>query len=360
MAASASPILTRDVAGTDPLARILFERLRLAPLRFALAFFLAGAAYLFGLAAVFGYLFNRTGVTASLADPFNQLNFLVIFPGVAYYYLWQPGAIAGVYAAVDRLASIRSGQQDVLWLKIKWTHAHSRIWIAGLSVGLLSMVAGGYDNLSRLGLWWYAANPLMIGVLQLARGAIFYMLTVSLTRHIAFTVCLSRCYRQFEMPLIVLPTRSPGMRAVGQYAFSFTALAAIVALNLGTAPVLATKLGVDYPYQVAAYLILAPLAFFLPMWQAHRYMARRRDNILNDLAERFQAEYARLLSCLEQPDQDSAPILERLNLLHASYQWTRKVSSWPIDTELFYRLAATILAPFAFTLLQVLLDRFLR
>ena len=125
------------------------------------------------------------------------------------------------------------------------------------------------------------------------------------------------------------------MRAVGQYAFLFTALAAIIALNLGTAPVLSPKLGVDYPYQVAAYLVLAPLAFFLPLWQAHRHMARRRENILNDLADRFKSEHARLLMCLSQNDQDASPSLKRLRLLREGYEWTRKVSTWPIDTELF-------------------------
>src|SRR5579859_351726 len=360
MSMEAGPISAIDVAGSDPLARLLLTRWRLTPLQLALVFLLAGIGYLVGLAGLFGFLVARGQIFASLADPFNQLNFFFIFPGVAYYFLWQPGAIASVYLAISQLAEKEPGEQDALWRDIKRTHAHSRWWLAGLAVGLLGMAAGGYDNLSRLGVWWYAANPLMIVILQLARGLVFYMLIVSLTRHIAFTLSLNRCYRQFELPLAVLPTRSAGMRAVGQYAFSFTALAAIVALNLGTAPVLTAKLGLDYPFQVAAYLVLAPSAIFLPLWQAHRYMARRRESILNDLAERCQSEYARLIQGLSQTNQDATQSLERLRLLQDGYQWTKKVSTWPIDTDLFYRLAATIVAPFAFTLLQVLLDRLLR
>jgi hypothetical protein len=73
-----------DMMGSDPLARLLW-RLRLSPTQLAGLFFFAGAGYLFGLAAAFGYLWPSPAYVASEIDYFNQLNFLIIFPTVAYY-----------------------------------------------------------------------------------------------------------------------------------------------------------------------------------------------------------------------------------------------------------------------------------
>jgi hypothetical protein len=352
---SVEALSVADIIGGDPLGR-LAERAQLRPIRLAQIFFLAGAAYLGGLAAAFGYLLPRSGLVASQADVFNQLNFFIIFPAVAFYYLWQPAALTRVYADIRYLTP--DEVEAALWQGIRRINAHPGWWLAGGAFAALGMAAGALDNAARLGVWWYAANWLMIAILQIFRGLVFYMLASIVGRHFAATVGLNRCYRQFEIPLMVLPARRGGIRAVGRYAFSFTVLLAVVGLNLGTAPILSLRMGADYPYQVAAYFLVAPLGFILPLWQAHQHMVQNRDRRLNDLAGQFQAEYTRLLERLGRSQEAAGT--ERLKSIEEAYDWTRKALTWPFNPELIYQLAATIVAPFAFTLLQVLLDRLLK
>ena len=116
---SANPLSISDIIGSDPLAYLL-QRLRLSPLQFAMIFFLAGVGYVGGLASAFGYLWLRQGIVAGQSDIFNQLNFFIIFPAVAFYYLWQPTAIARVYAAIRNLTP--DEVEAALWYGIRRTN----------------------------------------------------------------------------------------------------------------------------------------------------------------------------------------------------------------------------------------------
>jgi hypothetical protein len=244
-----------------------------------------------------------------------------------------------------------------LWSKIKRINAHPGWWLAAALAALLGIVAGTSDNVARMGQWWYTANGLMVAILQLFRGLIYYMLTMAAARHFAAALGLNYCYQQFHIPFSILPARQAGLRDVGRYAFSFTVLVAVVGLNIGTAPLLSTNMGADYPAQVVAYFLLAPAAFILPLWQAHRYLARHRDRLLGDLAGQHQAEYAQLFDELRADGTGASAKLERLKVIHETYELTRKASTWPFSYELLSQLAATIVLPFLFILLQVLLNR---
>ncbi len=346
-----------DIMGSDPLAH-LFWRLRISPARLALIFFLAGVGYLFGLSAAFGYLWPSLVHLASGVDYFNQLNFLIIFPTIAYYYLWQPAAIEKVYLAIRRLTP--DEVEPALWSRIRRINVHRGWWLAALLAALLGIVAGTIDNGSRMGLSWYTANSLMAAILEAFRGLIFYMLPMAAARHFAAALGFNQCYRHFQIPLTILPARHSGLRDVGRYALSFTVLVAVVGLNIGTAPLLSSQMGVDYPAQVVAYFLFAPAAFLLPLWQAHRYMERHRDRLLGDLAHQHQAEYARLFDDLRESGAGASASLERLKVLHETYELTRKATTWPISLELMSQLAATIVLPFLFIFLQVLLNRFVK
>lgn len=347
----------RDIYGSDPLAHLLLGRWRLRPWVIALISLLVGVCYMGGLAAAFGYFRPRPGIVASQSDIFNQLNFFIVFPVVMFYYLWQPAKIVQVYDAVCYHVQARDETAVSLLQAIRRLNAHPGWWLPGVFVCLLGMTVGVYDSFSRLGIWWYTANWLMAAVLQLVRGIIFYALIVVVARHLATTVGLNRLYARFPIPVRVLPiTHAGGIQTVGQYAFSFTAAAAVVGINLGTVPILSTRIAVDYPFQVLAYFLLAPLGFFLPLLQAHSHMAQNRNRVLDGLAAQFQAEYTRLLRLVADNDQEAAESLARLKIIQETYEWTRKSPTWPFDTSTLYRLGATIVAPFSFALLQIVLE----
>jgi hypothetical protein len=350
---------TRDIYGSDPLAKVLLGRWRVRPLTLAFAVFLGGAIYLTLLSAAFGYLLPRADVfRTSLQDKYNQVNFFFIFPAVAYYYVWQSGNIVKVYGTVMKCVRPTGDEIAFPISQIQALHAKLRWWVPGLLFGILGIGLGTHDNIGKLGDYWYAANWLMISILQFARGIIFYMLIVVTARHLATTAGLNRIFAQAEFPVIVTSADlSTGFQAISNYALSFAAIAATVGLSLGLAPLLG-KPGFEYAINVTLYFILAPIGFFLPFWQAHQKMVQAKGHILGRLSEELQSEFEHLLeSLLEDNDQKHGRLevmWERLRAIQEAIELTKESPNWPFQENTIYKLGATILSPFAFAILRLL------
>jgi hypothetical protein len=338
---------TSDICRSDPLAGLLLRRWHMPPWRFGLTLLLVGLGYMGGLAAVFGYFVPRPGIIASQIDYFNQLGLLFVIPAIGFYYLAQPSQITHAHVTLVKCIDEQNNAIKSLSDAIIKMYAHWGWWLAGLLFGLLGIAIGVYDNWLKLGTWWYAANWVMIGTLQGLRGISYYMLVLIYARHIVATIGLNQIHAQCRIPLVVLPA-SPdsGIRAVGHYAFAFIAFNAVVGLIVGTAPILSTGLGKDYPYQVILYLILAPAAFFLPLCQAHRSMVRTKNRIIDDLAARYQTTYDQLLRHVDSDGEAARKNLDRLETLEKAYDLARASWTWPFDTSLLLRVGITIVVPF--------------
>ena len=92
--------LASTVYRADPLGRFLIETLGLREHTVALAAFSWGLIYIVVLPALFGSLWSSGGYLGSLDDWHAQLLLVLVFPAVCAFYLWQAGAVAGVYAAI--------------------------------------------------------------------------------------------------------------------------------------------------------------------------------------------------------------------------------------------------------------------
>jgi hypothetical protein len=350
-----------DIYGSDPLARVLIGRWRIRPLILALVFFFVGAVYLFLLSAIFGYLLPHDGITrSSLEDSFNQLNLLFIFPAVAFYYMRQPQRIAQVYDAVARYVPQAGGEALSSCSQLRDWHAKPRWWIPGVLFGLLGMGLGTVDNIVKLGNYWYAANWLMILILQLARGAILYLLITIAARHLAASAKLNRMFAHAEFPLtITSTTRNAGFQAITNYALTFAGIAAIAGLNLGLQPVLSTPPLPEYIVFVVAYFVLTPAGFFLPLWQARRRMVEIKRRTLDGLTERLQSEFERLMESLgedkAQAHEKEEQISERLNAIRQAVELAEKSPTWPFQQNAACKLGATVIFPFVFAVLDMLL-----
>ncbi|HUV74080.1 MAG TPA: hypothetical protein VMW79_07215, partial [Anaerolineae bacterium] len=95
-----SQSVQRMIYASDPLARLLMDRLGLRQHTMALIGLGWGVVYLFVLPAIFGSLGSRDGYLGSMADWHAQILLLLVFPLTCAFYVWQPRAIAGVYEAM--------------------------------------------------------------------------------------------------------------------------------------------------------------------------------------------------------------------------------------------------------------------
>jgi len=353
MATKVECLVPQDIYGSDPLIRTLVERWNFSPAKWALTVILFGLSYMGVLALAFGYLFPREGIIASSRDVFNQLNFLIIFPGIAFYYLWQPLKIVRTYTVL--LSSIRNqcDEMDEQANAIRKLAVGKAWWLICLALGLLMIAAGTYDCFFKFGRWWYAANWLMILGLQLARGFIIYMVTITFARHLAVSLRLNQIYNHFDILSPILPpSQTYGIHAVSNYANGFVVFVALIGLNIGLAPVLSTRLEIGYPYQAAFYLILSGIAFLLPLWGAHSEMVKSKNHLLDNLSFQYQNEYNQTLMKLANRDQVIEDSFKRLKSIEEAYELAKRCWVWPFNTSMPIKVTLTILAPLGVVITQ--------
>ena len=136
-----------DIYGNDLLAKILIGRWKIRPIGFALIIFLWGIIFLILLPAVFGYLFPGKGIIRnSLADSYNQINFLFIFPSVAYYYVAQTQIVIHVYTIVSKYVPALEIQAISTNAYARMQHAKKYWVVPGILFAILGMGLGTYDN----------------------------------------------------------------------------------------------------------------------------------------------------------------------------------------------------------------------
>jgi hypothetical protein len=346
-------LTARDVYGNDPLIRVLVEKWNMSPLRWALAVFLFGLSYMAIFAWTFGFLLPRKGVVTSSVDVFNQLNFFLIFPGIAFYYLWQPSKIANTYASIFSTINCQGGKVDEAVIAIKKMSVRNAWWLACLALGLLIVGAGIYDSLFKFGRWWYAANWIMIIGLQLARCCVIYMVAIIYARHLTLSAQLNWIYDHFEILSPILPpSQTYGLQAVANYATGFVVFTALIGLNIGLAPFLSTKVEAGYPYQAGLYLVLSTVGFLLPLWGAHAEMAKSKNHILDHLSGQYQNEYNQMLIKLEARDPLIEDDIKRLKSIENAYELAKRCWTWPFDTSVPVKVILTILAPLGLVITQ--------
>ena len=347
-------INSQDVIGQDPFGRFL-AYLRARPWQAALASFSIFAIYQFALPAFLGVLFPRAGLDrSSIVDRVNQVGFLLIHPVVIYYYAWQSKAIAGLYPLVLPLAP--QSMQGELLQTSRTNHNTSRAWILGVLFGGGVVILGVIYVMNFIGLRWYSYNWPMIVILQISRFFLFYMIIVVLARHLILAFNLNRVYQHIKLPVLIGQSKfSASFEAISKYGLSFAVFGGVLGFFIAMRFFFATPVFPEDALYLSLYLILVPLAFSIPFWQAHANMQLARTEALRNISDSLQDEYDRLMGDLSSMDNAAMPS-ERINTLRALLELTEKAPTWPFENMDLYRLFVATILPFAMTGLGMLLD----
>ena len=331
-----------DIHGTDPLANLLFERLKLKSFTLILFFVFAGLVYGFALPLLWGY----TPVT----DGISLINILLVFPVAGYYYARQTGSVLRVYHSVTRFFREEIEGYEAPFEKLrKW---HARPWqLAGALIGLLSAGFGTVNAQSDFGEFWYNANWFQLAFIQIVRFLAMYMIGMITARHIAASMALNGLFQHAQFPLTLDADRLEVFQTVKNFALEIVGIAAIIGLNLGLQPLIITPPMPEYAIYVGLYFILAPISFLLPLWQAHQRMLKIKNDMLEKLHRDFQEEsqgfYEKIL---KDPKKDSSNLYlkksETLASIKDAIEIVSKSPDWPFEGTTLYRLFVTVISPF--------------
>ncbi len=258
----------RMVYQADPLARFLIETLGLRGHTVAFAALSWGLIYIVVLPALFSGLRSSGGYLGSLDDWHAQLLLLLVFPAVCAFYLWQPGAVAGVYAAIlsgDRSCEVGAGYRQRIWTCVSLLFA-----LAVLLFDVPKMVAS-------YGSWWMVQNWLTIAGREASLAVAFYMMSMMAWRQAIATLE----WRQ----LLGRPSTAAALEAVSRYGLKCAFLLALIGLRLSVEgielPQRAGAITPDYYVKIAIYVAATLACFFAPLSGMPRCGLRiSRDHVI--------------------------------------------------------------------------------
>jgi len=237
---------------SDPLARLLIERLKLRKHTAALAAVVWSLTFLFFLPAISGSLWSTEEYLGSLKDWHAQLLLLLVFPATCAFYVWQPSAIAGVYEAI--LSGHTSHDLGRPYRRGTWRYLSLLLALAVVLFDAPKMIAS-------YGSWWMAHNYLTIAAREASLAVAFYMVSMIAWRQVIATVEWNR--------LLAKASSATMLRAVADYGLSCAFVLALFGLRLSAEgielPQRAGAITPDFYVKIAIYIMASLACFFVPL-----------------------------------------------------------------------------------------------
>lgn len=346
-------ITSQDVIGKDPIGRFLF-RLRIKPWQAGLLSLSFFVVYMFVLPALQGTLLPRGDLDrSSIADRVNMVGFFIIHPAVIFFYVWQAGAVAGLYGIVMPIVPVE--QQSGLLRASRILHATSRNWLLGVLVGGGVVYLGFIFVSDYIGIRWYSFNWLMAIILQFSRFFLFYLIIAILSRHLVMAFNLNRVYQHVRLPVLIGKSKyGDSFDAITRYGLWFAVLGSALGMFIAMRFFWGQPVFPEDAIYLILYLFLVPLAFSLPFWQAHRSMRNSKAEALRQISDALQEEYDRMMKSLAL--DDVAKDMDRISTLRSLLELTERAPTWPFENLDFYRVLVATVFPFAMTGIGMLLD----
>lgn len=361
----------KSIAGGDPLLKLL--------VRIKVPTILSGVAYSVMFMSVRALAAWRAGhlrtvgtTTGFLDDPAFYTN-LIAAAVIWAYYTWMPGGIVTVF---KRLYDNRVIDGPTQTSKYKGEKAY----------------ASFIEEMQTLfGKWWWSAAPLAVSTsatlilvlpqyLALGQSVAWTTDTLSLILALlwtwAGTYCvlllliysvlsiywLRRLFNNFRIRVRPLhPDRAGGLSPMGNFTLTLSYIIALIGIMLVITPITRNyvKVGTlqfrwttELLVGLVAYVIAAPIVFFAPLSVAYNVMNEAKDQLLLQIARRFEKEYSRVQEVLDEDIsslEDSSKILENsskiLRELQALHDTTSKFPVWPFNVSNITRFGTSYLSP---------------
>ena len=85
-------------------------------------------------------------------------------------------------------------------------------------------------------------------------------------------------------------------------------------------------------------------------------MSNSKRNILDALNAKLQSEFKEFIESFEEKNAEATKnteeISKRLQLLHEAIEFAEKTPNWPFNVNTIYKLGATVISPFLFTIIN--------
>lgn len=350
------------ITNYDPLRKLLTSTFRLTPFSLGLLIFVLD----FMVDGLLGYLYSRTHTGSlfitSTSSPGLLQDYMAIItdfiytPIIAGLYLWS---INGTIRVFQRLITSNVFKSDDAFLKIidKNRSLYNKKFVFYIIVFLSGLFAfsqiGAYTGFLP---WITVGGYIDVWPPASFGRAPFWFLMFYFVSFTAFNVgitilTLRKGLNSKNLQLTPLhPDNCGGLGSISQYSNKIALGIGSIGLIFSAAVVMQIQNNLllnTYPVilGVVAYLIFAPLFFFLPLGSAHDAMQEAKDSELLELAEKFRETYRKVKISAGESNQSFENELKDLENLKKLYQVAETFPVWPFDVQNLRRFITIVTTP---------------
>ena len=227
-----------------------------------------------------------------------------------------------------------------------------------------ALILPRYLSLSESAAW--AADPFSLAIASLwIFVGIYCILSIALFSIMSIT-WLKKLFSEFSITILPLhPDGSGGLSPLGNYALKLSYLIVLVGLILVITPI-TRNFVINGTFEflwtselivaLGAYLVAAPVIFFLPLSVAHRVMQEAKNHLLMQIANRFSEEYSLIQKALGKNDLDIKQNLEIMEQLQNLHRTIDSFPVWPFDSANLIRFATSYITPLVTAILATIID----
>lgn len=340
----------------DPLSNFVLDRLSWSPQQYGGFILIVNLIIDCSEAIYFKAFVTQSGPPGLLQDPTTLVVNYVMMPVIGGFYIWSIGQIESLLnqlrtshilaenSVIDNLA--QKLQQS---LRSKWALVVAII----ISLIVALLLVGTYLN-------WY---PWPQGIGFIARSEILPWLKAPMW----FVTMYGICFGLFNINSTILalreifrdqrinispwhPDRCGGLKGISQYSATLGYAIAVVGLTVSVQTIQEIAYGTfasSYLTWIGlvAYVLCAPLIFFLPLGTAHTAMRKAQQSHLLVLSKQFDEQYNLITDTIEDsPDELEASVM-KIECLQTLYKITEDFTIWPFDIVNLRRFLTITLAP---------------
>jgi len=362
----------RPFCRSDYLTKILVDRMQLRPAMITLLAMVVLNLPIVVLVIIYGLWESTPDRIGLLHHNTWWIYRLTAIPATIFYFFWLPNGIMRVITGpkANGVFSVpnQPSQEDALrQYVLEFDQSYSRkLWAA------LSLITSiGLVTLSQIPellstKTWQTSHPIVFWYTVFLWGLVFFLGTMNVIRILLSITWFNRLFSRFKVDVKVLhPDKAGGLSPLGEfsvkigYGIAIYGLAAVVGIlsesYLKTTQFTGPELSLRFLPLLVAYLILAPIVFFLPIGAARSTMKRAKNEFVVQIAEQFEIDTIEIQSLLASGADELKRKLDKIEQLTKLYDIAIKFPVWPFNTENLVKFLSAISSPFVVALISVLI-----
>ncbi|NEP18970.1 MAG: hypothetical protein F6J97_19060, partial [Leptolyngbya sp. SIO4C1] len=334
------PSEKQRLADADPIVTYLVRTFNLSALGFALL----SCTVLVILTLLVAYLSATLWLPPSqsqkglMQDGIPWIAILFINPVVLGYYLWSSQAIGRVLQKLENSDVVNIELSEIRQVVSRFYRQRWRQPLALSSAVLFSALV--FFTRTQLKNSWTSSAPLPIAATTIATFIVVYAGSVLVLNLIANIQILHTILKRKPLHISPLhPDRCGGLQPLSDYALKAAYLAAALGVWVGVIEYQFIQQTTQPPWfvhlSIPLHLCLSVVCFYGPLLAAHRGMKKAKADLLHQIAQQFQIDYADIHSCLSEDAETLKKGAEKIQQLRAFYATTDEFPVWPFNTTVF-------------------------